>query len=134
MTTLARRNIARSVVSDFAFMITDFAIGDQGHDPLDPSVALIPNKTEESLNAGRPVLFGPKPLLSRATVGTAIELTYRLEKLEAVGVISRVDLIATVTASSNADEIGQQFLYAIENRPYSVKTDDEVIERRIRIG
>jgi len=134
VTRLAKGYILESMVSSLGFIVSDFAVGDQGHDPLNPTLAKSPSQDETEINGGEPPLFGPHILDDRTQDGRVLSFRIRLSKLEAVGSISRYDLIATITDSPLGDPaVGEQFLFATLNTPLSVKTDTETKDRWVLV-
>ena len=129
-TNLANRYAMEALTSSFHFMVTDFAIGDQGHDPANIGLARSPNAAMLLPNDGLPLLFGPEPLDGRLILpSNAVRFVAVLERTEAVGFFSQICLMATVTeVPDGADDlpaVGEQFVWAVVNRPLTSKTDTE---------
>jgi len=111
-----------------SFKVTSFSLGDRGHDPTDPTLALTPDPTETECNSGYPVVFGPKAIDGYTLIGTFCpQFRCSVSETEVVGVITQVCLIAEIVYSPipGDPEVGDTFLYAIANRPYWVKTSEE---------
>ena len=133
-TRLAKQYILESMISSLGFIVSDFAVGDQGHDPLNPTLARSPDPGDSEINGGEPPLFGPHTLSDRSSDGRVLSFLITLQPLEAVGSISRYDLIATITESPLGDPVvGTQFLFATLNTPLSVKTDTETKTRWVSV-
>jgi hypothetical protein len=131
VTNIGRRLRGAQHLSTFHFVITDFAIGDQGHDQNNPRIALVPNLNQTEYNNGFPLLHGPTPLESASMIAPYYpRFTFRLNRGEAVGEWSQINLIATVITSPGAlmdgtllPGVGEQFLFAIVNRPLVIRAD-----------
>lgn len=125
LTDTARTKFAEMLQVGRAFTVTDFVSGAGGHDPGDVLVALTPDPAAVTLPAQT---FGPKALTSKTLISPfCVEYLAELELLEAVGPLSNVGLIATITYSPiPADPLlGTTFLFGLANMPLSVKTDAE---------
>ena len=133
--------ITDSLISSFKFLVTDFAIGDQGHDPQNPRMPRAIDPAQVELNAGRPVLFGPAPLTSAVREPPYCSAyTFDLARGVAVGDWSQINLIATVLASPGElpdgtplPGVGTQFLFAVANRPLVIRADVDQNTYRIVI-
>ena len=131
VTNIGKRRMSEMLMSSFKFLVTDYAIGDQGHDPVNPRIALVPDLNQVLFNKGFPLLFGPEPLDSaKFTPPYCSHYTFTLERGEAVGDWSQINLIATVTASPGSlpdgtplPAVGETFLFAISNRPLVIRAD-----------
>lgn len=126
VTNEAKGRLAEMLATGKSFKVTYFSVGDQGHDPSDPTIALAPDPSDTVCNKGQPVLFGPEPIDGYSYTGTFCP-TFMcvVEEGEAVGVISTICLIATIVYSPTPGdpEVGQTFVFAIANMPFWAKTD-----------
>lgn len=136
MTNLARRYTAEAIRSSFHFIVTDYVLGDQGHDVENPMLTRTVDRTMEAPNDGRPLLWGPDTLDTRQVTATFCStFGFTLSGAEAVGQFSQIGLLATVTASPGGDlpAVGTQFLYAVANRPLTSKVPGEVVTYTLTI-
>lgn len=127
VTNGAKQRLAEMMATGKSFMINQFALTDQGHDTLDPAVALTPDPTRETCMPNPP---GGAPRFtdsidSYSYTGTFCpEFTCRVDYGEAIGEISSICLIAQIVYSptSGDPELGTTFLFAYANMPLWVKT------------
>ena len=106
------------------FEIANFSVGNGGHDPLDPAVALTPDVTATAFD---PQTFGPEPIDGDAIVNDYCPTyTCRLEVTEAVGELSAIALFGTIVFPLDDAEYGQSFLYAVGHFPLRNRTDSEI--------
>lgn len=132
LTDSARAQFANMLAVGRAFTPTDFVTGEGGHD-ADPTVALTPDPTVTALPLQT---FGPKLIASKTLISPfCVEYLCTLDYTEAVGPLSNLGLIATITYSPiPADPlVGTQFLFAIANFPLHVKVDSEIIDLRVQV-
>ena len=134
LTEIGRNRIADMTVSGRGFQILQFVVGQGGHDPGDPSVALSPDPTVSTLPQQT---FGPKDLVETNPPYSGSLLTPfcpqfigLLDNTEANGNLSNFGLIARINYSPiiNDPLVGSTFLFAIGNTPLKVKTDADQIE------
>jgi len=125
LTDTARTKFAEMLQMGRAFTVTDFVSGAGGHDPGDVLVALTPDPAVVNLPSQT---FGPKAITSKTLISPfCVEYLAELELLEAVGPLSNIGLIATITYSPiPADPLlGSTFLFSLANFPLQIKTDAE---------
>lgn len=127
ITHLGAQYIAESLVTgSFSFRVTDFVLGDQGHDPENPLLARTPDRAQTEVNDGRPTMFGPTVLNRRGSQGRNLTVGFTLGRLDAVGVFSQVCFLATVESvpagRPDLPAVGSQFLFAVAHHPAFVKT------------
>lgn len=126
------RRTAEAWATGKNFIITGFALGNGGHDPLDTSLALSP---EPSLVEVPSLVFGPKALAAFTFASdTCPVFECFLDYSEAVALFSSVCLIGQVLSSPlpNDPEVGSTFLFAVANFPQRSKTDTEKLT--IKVG
>tara|TARA_R100000656_G_scaffold104176_1_gene76149 strand:+ start:174720 stop:175196 length:477 start_codon:yes stop_codon:yes gene_type:complete len=135
VTNQGKARIGEMLASGKSFVVDSFVIGANGHDPVDPTLALSPDP-------GRTGCYcGPEgsPIESITTTGgcslvDAVDTvgfasfscpvyTCAVEAGEATGAVSSLCLLGTVVYSPVAGdpEIGTQFLFAIANFPLKYK-------------
>lgn len=134
LTDTARAKFADMLNVGRAFTITSFVTGEGGHDTSDPAVALTPDPANTTLPDQT---FGPKAITSKSLISPyCVEYVCNLDLLEAVGELSNIGVIATVTYSPIIADplVGSTFLFAIGNFPLHVKTDTETIEIRVTVN
>jgi hypothetical protein len=133
ITDIGRSKFADMLANGRAFTITSFVTGQGGHDPSDPLVALTPDPTVLALPLQT---FGPEAITSATLITTTcVQYTCDLSNLQAVGPLSNIGLIATVTYSPIVGDplVGTTFLFALGNMPLQVKTDAETKEFLISV-
>lgn len=133
ITDVARTKFADMLINGKSFTVTSFVIGEGGHDPADPDQALTPDPSLPFQNQ----TFGPKTIAAATKISPFCnQFMAVLEKAEAVGPISNLGLVATITASPIPldPEIGINFLFAIVNMPRSIKTDREKVSYQVLIN
>lgn len=136
LTNLARRYTAEAVRSSFHFIVTDYVLGDQGHDIENAMLSRSVDRSMEVPNDGRPLLWGPDTLDTRELTDTFCStFGFRLTGNEAIGQFSQICLLATVTASPGGSlpAVGVQFLYAVANRPLTSKVPGEIVDYALTI-
>lgn len=134
LTDTARAKFADMLNTGRAFTVTSFVTGEGGHDISDPAVALTPDPASATLPDQT---FGPKAVTSKSLISPyCVEYICNLDLLEAVGELSNIGVIATVTYSPILADplLGTTFLFAIGNFPLHVKTDTETIEIRVTVN
>lgn len=132
LTDQARRRTAESWATGRSFQVVGFALGNAGHDPLDPTTALAPDPGMEECLA---VVFGPKAIAGFTFANDFCPVfECFLDYGEAVTQFSSICLIAQIVYSPiPADpELGDTFLFAVANFPQRPKTDIEKLT--IRVG
>lgn len=132
VTEEGERRRAEAIASGKSFKVVAFGLGNQGHDPNDPRIAISPDPATKTL-AG--MFFGPKPIsgVSYANDFCPVFECY-LDYGEAVAQFSSIALFATIVYSEipNDPELNTTFIYAIAHFARKTKTDLE--QRTIRIG
>jgi hypothetical protein len=134
VTNSGKARIANLLATGKSFVIDRFVVGDQGHDPIDNTIALTPDPARSGCYCSSEsitVVGGCKyeGLVSDVTFNNSTCPVFHLE-IEpgvATGTISSVCLIGTIVYSPTVGdpEIGTQFLFAIANFPIKVKTPQE---------
>lgn len=133
LTDEARRRTAQSWATGKSFQVTSFALGNAGHDSLDPSSALAPDPGMEECQS---VVFGPKAISGFTFANdTCPVFECFLDYGEAVALFSSVCLIAQIVYSPvpGDPELNDTFLFAVANFPQRPKTDVERLTLRIGI-
>lgn len=119
VTNLGKQRMGQMLVHGHAFKITHFAIGNAGHDPLDPSSALTPNPADTEC----PGSFFVDEVDDYYFAGDYCPVFIcRLEEGEAVGEVSSLCLIGTM---QTGPEAGTEFLFSIACSPLKIRTDLE---------
>lgn len=125
LTDQARQRTAESWATGRSFQVIGFALGNAGHDPLDPTTALSPDPAATKCLS---VVFGPKAIASFTYANdTCPVFECFLDFGEAVTLCSSICLIAQIVYSPiPADpELNDTFLFAVANFPQRPKTDVE---------
>lgn len=133
VTNQARQREAISLKTGKSFKITHFKLGDEGHDPDDPTIALAPDPSSTTCLGD---VFGPKAITDVEFVSTSCPVAIcDLLESEAVAPLSAVCLIATIVYSPDVGdpEVGTTFQYAVGTFPLRVKTDLETATIRVAI-
>jgi hypothetical protein len=121
ITDRGRAAFADLTVNGTSFSVTDFKVGNGGHDVGNPIIALTPDTTLSDIPG---VTLGPEPV-DEAGLPDLFTPTFLciLQQNEAVGELSNIGLFATYTETPD-----EKFLFAIGNFPLRVKVDTEVVE------
>jgi hypothetical protein len=133
LTDLARQKMAESMATGKSFRVVGFALGNAGHDPLDPTTALAPDPGLEDCQS---VVFGPKGISSFTYANNACPVfECFLDYGEAVTLFSSICLIAQIVYSPipNDPELNETFLFAVATFPQRPKTDLEKLTLSIGI-
>lgn len=133
LTDEARRRTAESWATGKSFQVVGFALGNAGHDPLDPTTALAPDPSLEDCQA---VVFGPKALAGFTYANDSCPVfECLLDFGEAVTLFSSVCLLAQIVYSPipGDPELNDTFLFAVANFPQRPKTDVEQLVLRIGV-
>ena len=143
ITNEGKARLAQMTVTGKSFKVDKFVIGDQGHDPIDPTFALTPDPartgcycTTEGLHTTDGCTFEGLIDSIAFTSATCPVFTIVLAAGEATGVISSVCLVGTIVYSPiPADpEIGTEFLFGIANFPYRIKLPEEQLTYDLNIA
>lgn len=141
ITDQGRAAFADLTVNGTNFVVTTFEVGNGGHDPGNPIVALTP---DTSLGELPLITFGPEPIDESSLPDDLFtpEFCCFLQQNEAVGELSNIGLIATYPddsldtpagPNSEAGVAGTSFLFSIGNFPLRVKVDTEVVEFTVSV-
>ena len=135
ITDQGRAAFADLTVNGTSFTVGHFEVGNGGHDPGNPIVALTP---DTSLGDLPRVTFGPEPVDEASLPDDLFtpEFDCFLQQNEAVGELSNIGLIATYNdtdANEIAGVVGNTFLFAIGNFPLRVKVDTEIVEFTVSV-
>jgi len=126
ITDTAQARHAQQTITGKSFKVVGFVLGSEGHDPLDPLVALTPDPTLTEIPGQ---VFGEESVDGSGYLTTTCPYwTCILEFSEAVGAsVSSLGLIAEIVFNGDdpIDEIGDHFLYAVANTPLNVKTSND---------
>jgi hypothetical protein len=128
LTNTARTAIAKMLELGRSFKITHFILGDQGHDPTDPTIALTPDPAVTGCMGN---VFGPTPITSVSYANASCPV-FRCKVLGAAytGPISSVCLVGTYVYSPILGDplLGTTFTVAVATRPLLIKSDvDDLI-------
>ena len=120
-----RYRFADMTVNGRSFIIEQFATGEGGHDPINPTIALTPDVSVTTV----PLLtFGPKAITSKSLLSNyTAQIICDLNATEAVGPLSNIGLYARINYSPIPGDplINTVFLIAIANLPMSNKLSGE---------
>jgi hypothetical protein len=139
ITDQGRAGFADLTVNGTNFVVTQFEVGNGGHDPGNPIVALTPDTSLGDLPG---LTFGPEPIDEASLPDDLFtpEFCCFLQQNEAVGELSNIGLIATHPDDTEengpnfqAGVAGASFLFAIGNFPLRVKVDTEVVEFTVSV-
>ena len=139
ITDQGRAAFASLTVNGTSFVVTQFEVGNGGHDPGNPIVALTPDTSLGDLPS---VTFGPEPIDEASLPDDLFtpEFCCFLQQNEAVGELSNIGLLAVYpglegdgSPNDLAGVVGTSFLFAIGNFPLRVKVDTEVVEFTVSV-
>jgi hypothetical protein len=135
ITDQGRAAFAAMTVNGTSFVVTTFEVGNGGHDPGNPIVALTP---DTSLGELPQITFGPEPIDEASLPDDLFtpEFDCYLQQNEAVGELSNIGLLGeypVTDANTAAGLSGTYFLFAIGNFPLRVKVDTEVVEFTVSV-
>jgi hypothetical protein len=125
VTNVGRQRLALLLSTGKSFKVTHFVLGDQGHNPDDPTIALAP---DPSITTCLGNVFGPK-LIAGVTFANASCPVFQcvVDFAEAVAPLSSICLIATIVYSPIPfdPEVlnATQFLFSVATFPLFVKSD-----------
>ena len=131
ITNQGKARIAEMLATGKSFVVDTFVIGANGHDSVDPTLAITPDPgrtgcycgTEAITVADGCALVDTIDAVSFASASCPV-FTPSVEPGEATGAVSSVCLLGTVVYSPTPGdpEIGLKFLFAIANFPVKYKT------------
>jgi hypothetical protein len=128
-TDVGRQRMGQDMIDGYGWKITRFAVGSGGHDQLDPTRALTPDTSVQTLPD---LVFGPEDIDDDQLYAVYCpQFLCVLEEAEAIAALSNIGIYATMQAGP---EVGTEYLYAIGNFPLKVKTSDERIEMLVTIN
>ena len=135
ITDQGRAAFADLTVNGTSFVVNYFEVGNGGHDPGNPIVALTPDTSLGDLPS---ITFGPEPIDEASLPDDLFtpEFDCYLQQNEAVGELSNLGLLAyypETDANDDAGVSGETFLFAIGNFPLRVKVDTEVVEFTVSV-
>ena len=130
-----------SLITGKSFVVDRFVVGDAGHDPLDPTLAITPDPSRDGCYCSVPAIDVAGGCIFADVVDEVIESAtcpvFRciLGPGEATGVVTSICLIATIVYSPDPldPEIGTQFCFAIANYPFRAKAPGDTFEFEIGI-
>ncbi len=130
ITDQGRAAFADLTVNGTSFVVNQFEVGNGGHDPGNPIVALTP---DTSLGELPSITFGPEPIDESSLPDDLFtpEFDCFLQQNEAVGELSNIGLLATYPPGTPLE--GETFLFAIGNFPLRVKVDTEIVEFTVSV-
>jgi hypothetical protein len=132
VTNLARQMLARSIVDNTSFKITQFSVGTGGYDPSYPISAIIVDPTQQDLISE--VFRGPITAIETPLVsGIAKAFVCRLGMNDVKAGIGEIGLWAEILWSPFSSEIGNYFLFAVVHEPLNSKTYNHVTTSRVVI-
>ena len=122
--------MAQLIASGKSFQVDRFVVGDQGHDPIDLTIALIPDPAKagcycspESLTVASGCSY--EGLITNISFNSTTCPIFNivLAKGQATGVVTSICLVGTVVYSPipNDPELGTRFSFAVANFPYNIK-------------
>jgi hypothetical protein len=131
ITDRGRAAFANLTVHGTSFAVTSFKVGNGGHDPGNPIIALTPDTSLSDLPG---VTFGPEPV-DESELPDLFTPTFLcvLQQNEAVGEVSNIGLFATYPDDVDPDLAGTSFLFAVGNFPLRVKVDTEIVEFMVSV-
>lgn len=121
VTTAGKARIAQMLATGKSFRVTHFAIGDLGHLPTDPTIALTPDPTITDFAYGN-VLIKPVDSVAFPQI-TCPVWTCIVLPADYSGPISSLYLLGTVEYSPTVGDpdIGLRFIFAVSTRPRVIK-------------
>ena len=133
LTDEARRRTSDMWATGKSFRVVSFVLGNQGHDPSDPTIAIVPDPTRTDCYG---LVFGPK-VISGFTNASDFCPVFEcfVDYNEAVDQLSSICLIAQVVYSPvpGDPDVNTTFLFSISNFPLRRKTDVEQITFRVGV-
>lgn len=142
VTNNGKARMAEMLATGKSFVVDKFVIGDAGHDPLDPTIAITPDPSRDGCYCTVPSITVAGGCVFEDTIDS-VSLTSAfcpvftciLNPGEATGIVSSVCLIGTVIYSPDPldPDLGTEFAFAIANFPIRVKTPPDTYEFEIGI-
>jgi hypothetical protein len=133
LTDEARRRTSEGWEIGKSFRVTSFVIGDQGHDPSDTTIALVPDPSSTVCPGN---IFGPKTVAG-FTNGNDFCPIWEcfLDYGEVVAQFSSLCLIAQIVYSPipGDPELNSTFLFSVATFPLRAKTDLEQVTFRVGV-
>lgn len=132
-----KARMAQLLATGKSFKIDRFVVGDQGHDPIDPTIALTPDPGKAGCYCSPEAITEVDGCAYEGLINsvnfaseTCPVFNIILPKQQATGVISSICLIGTIVYSPEVGdpEVGTHFLFATANFPLKVKTPNERFE------
>lgn len=125
-----------------SFKIDRFVIGDQGHDPIDNTIATTPDPAKagcycspEAITVSGGCVY--EGLINNIIFSSATCPVFNiiLPKGQATGVVSSICLLGTIVYSPvvGDPEVGTRFLFATANFPIKVKVPNEKFEYNVSV-
>lgn len=142
VTDLGKGRMSQLIAAGKSFQVDRFVIGDQGHDPLDPSVAITPDPGKagcycapESITVAGGCLY--EGLINSVSFNSTTCPVFNiiLAPGQATGVVTSICLLGTVVYSPIANDpvLGTRFSFAVTNLPYRIKIPQERYEFNISV-
>ena len=134
LTDETRRRTAESHTTGKAFKVVGFTLGNAGHDPLDPTTALVPDPAATEVASS---VFGPKSVSSFTYANNSCPVWECLVDFgEGVTLYSSIGLIAQIVSSPviGDPELDTTFLYALAHFPQRPKLDLEKLVIRVGVA
>jgi hypothetical protein len=142
ITNSGKARMAQLLADGKAFKIDRFVVGNQGHDPLDLTLALTPDPTKagcycspESLTVLGGCSF--EGLIDTITFNNTTCPVFKiiLNPGQATGVVTSICLLGTIVYSPipNDPELNTRFSFAVANFPYKIKIPSEKYEYNLSI-
>ena len=132
LTNETRRRRSEGDATGKSYRVVAFELGNQGHDPGDPTMALTPDPDMTTLPG---LVFGPKALSGYAFANdTCPVYEGYLDFGEAVTAFSSLGLLAQIVYSPvpNDPELGTTFLYAVAN--FALRPKDDLSDLSLVVG
>jgi hypothetical protein len=126
VTNTAKERMAKNIAlqpDGGSFIVDKFVLGNGGHDPGNPAVALAPDPTLGDTCTGEdcPSIQTTSKAITEVVYATPVCPVFKCELAqgEYVGEFSQLLLLARVTTPGAADE-GEYFVFAVANSPLKV--------------
>ena len=121
LTTQGKARIAQMLAFGKSYQITHFVIGDAGHLPADPTIAITPDPAITDYVYGN-VLIKPVGVVTFPFI-TCPQWTCVVEPGEYTGPVSALYLLGTVVydPTAGSPDLGLRFIAAVATRPRSIQ-------------